>query len=478
MAKKTLTLYVDDTSIRMMVIDGKGVLQWAYSSLDPGLVVGGVVINEEEVATRVRELLDEKEVTERKVVLGLSGLHSLTLTINLPQLPEHMIAEAIMREAARILPVPLEDLYLTWQRIPALEEHKVRAFAIAVPRVTADSMLRTLSRAGLTPLQMEIKPLALTRLIGEPNAILLDVQSTEYDIVIFGDGIPQPVRTISFPSEDLSWQEKLRMMRDDLIRTTEFYDSRNPESPLVPSVPVYVSGEMAEEPGMCQDLSNELSRSVMVLSLPAKSPAGLSPSRHVVNMGLAAKVLPQRGRPVSLVGDLDSLPAAYRLKTFSLARVLTIAGVGLLAVVVLAQLALLQVNSSAIARADTQLETVSKIMDQRKEQSRGLITSLVEAEAARDVFTEALDALGKGRSAFNNSLQTATSSVPGGVTITGIAHDGEILSMSVDSASEADVLIYARRLQSSQSFAKVSISRMQRTGIGGMSFVLTLEMKP
>jgi type IV pilus assembly protein PilM len=462
----------------MMVVDGKGILQWAYSSLDPGLVVGGVVINEEEVATRVQQLLDEKEVREKKIVLGLSGLHSITLSIDLPQLPEHMIAEAVMREAARVLPVPLEDLYLTWRRIPAPEEHKVRAFAIAVPRATADSMLRTLARAGLTPLQMEIKPLALTRLIGEPNAVLLDVQPTEYDIVIFGDGIPQPVRTISFPTEDLSWQEKLRMMRDDLIRTMEFYDSRNSENPLVPSVPVYVSGEMAEEPGMCQDLSNELGRSVMVLSLPAKSPTGLSPSRHVVNMGLAAKVLPQKGPPISVVGDLDSLPAAYRLKTFSPARVLTLAGVGLLAVVVMAQLALLQINSSAIASADTRLETVSRIMDQKKDQSRGLITSLVEAEAARDVFTGALDALGKERSTFNTSLQTATSSIPGGVAITGIARDGELLAMSVDSASEAEVLVYARRLESSQRFASVSISRMQRTDTGGMSFVLLLEMKP
>jgi hypothetical protein len=117
-------------------------------------------------------------------------------------------------------------------------------------------------------------------------------------------------------------------------------------------------------------------------------------------------------------------------------------------------------------------------MDQKKDQSRGLITSLVEAEAARDVFTGALDALGKERSTFNTSLQTATSSIPGGVAITGIARDGELLAMSVDSASEAEVLVYARRLESSQRFASVSISRMQRTDTGGMSFVLLLEMKP
>jgi len=119
MARKVVTLYIDDTSIRLLITDGKSIKERAHSPLEPGLVEGGVVTKEEEVAARIIQLLKDRQVHTKKVNVGLSGLHSLTLVIQLPELPESMLAEAVMREASKVLPVPLEQLYLTWKAIPA-----------------------------------------------------------------------------------------------------------------------------------------------------------------------------------------------------------------------------------------------------------------------------------------------------------------------------------------------------------------------
>lgn len=476
MAKKIVTLYVDDTGIRVLSTDGKTVGQWAYATLEPGLIQGGVVADEEKVAARLRRLLEDKQIEEKKVIVGLSGLHSLTLVVNLPQVPEAVLAEAVTRETARILPVPLEQLYMTWQTIPA-ETKRIRAFVIAIPRNAVDSLLKTIHRAGLIPLQMEIKPLALVRLVNEPNAVVLDVQENEFDIVIFGNGIPQPIRTIVIPAKGLSWQEKLPMIRDDLLRTMEFYDSKNPENPLVPSVPLYISGDLADEPEICETLSNELGRSVMALSSPVRHPSGLVPSRYVVNIGLAAKKIPPKTKPVSLVSRVDALPPAYQPKSFSWARVAVVTGVALGIALIGAQAGLIQMSSSAIDASRVELETFTKITAQSEVQRQEITTALAQAESSRDIFAEAVGTLEGQRSEFNGSLRLAATSLPANVSLSSIIHDGDSILVEVQSPSETQVLGYARFLEASGEFARVSIVRMRRIEGEDMTFILIAELK-
>ena len=56
MADKVMTLYFKDTGIKLLIARGKKTEQWASVSLEPGLVVGGVIANETTVADKVREI--------------------------------------------------------------------------------------------------------------------------------------------------------------------------------------------------------------------------------------------------------------------------------------------------------------------------------------------------------------------------------------------------------------------------------------
>ena len=114
MAKKIVTLFVDDASLRLMVTDGKRIKQWADLSLESGLVEGNVVVKKAEFAARIEQLFKTQKVKTRKISVGLSGLHCLTRPVVLPQLPDEMLDEAVKREAKRVLPVSLEQLYISW----------------------------------------------------------------------------------------------------------------------------------------------------------------------------------------------------------------------------------------------------------------------------------------------------------------------------------------------------------------------------
>ncbi|MGB2813678.1 MAG: pilus assembly protein PilM, partial [Dehalococcoidales bacterium] len=251
MAQKVVTLYIDDTSIRLLVTSGKRIKKWADVALEPGMVKNAVVLKQEEVAAKIKQLFKVRKVDSKKVTLGISGLQCFTRPIILPQMPKDMLEEAVRREANRVLPVSSEQLYLQWQSIPA-PEGKLQVFLVAIPRTAADALCNTLRLAGLKPDLMDLKPLLLARMVNDTMAVIVDVQPKDFDIVVMGGGIPQPIRTVPFSNEAPSWPEKITQIKDDVSRTIEFYNTNNPEMPLAATLPVFVSGELAGEAEQCQ----------------------------------------------------------------------------------------------------------------------------------------------------------------------------------------------------------------------------------
>ena len=92
MAKKVVTLYIDDTSLRLLVARGDRVKKWATLPLESGLVRDGVVVDEAKVAAKIKELFKSQKVSPKNVVTGMSGLNSLSQLITLPHLPEAMFS--------------------------------------------------------------------------------------------------------------------------------------------------------------------------------------------------------------------------------------------------------------------------------------------------------------------------------------------------------------------------------------------------
>ncbi len=481
MAKNIVTLYIDDTSIRLLVTHDNRIRKWADLPLEPGLVKNSVVIKEAEVAAKIKQLFKDRKVNAKKVIVGLSGLHCLSRPITLPQLPKEMLDEAVRREAKRVLPVPLEQLYVSWQTIPA-PEGKIHVFLVAVPCKTADALLKVLRQAGLKPYLMDIKPLLLARVVKEETAVIVDVQPTEFDIVIMAGGVPQPIRTVSLPSGALSWRKKLPMIRDELARTIEFYNSNEPEKPLAPSVPILASGELAGEPELCQSLSDKLGYPVLPLSSPQlKYPEGLDPNRYLVNIGLALKRLSLGKEAGPLFVNINALPTAYQPKPFSFARVFALPGTVITIGLLVSFVMLIQGASADIASTRVRLNATNQLLQQKLSQRQELAQSITglqkkidEAEVSCDNFTSALDSLDRRSNGINGNLQAAVTSLPDTISLNSINQDDIILTVSGRSPGEADVLSYLRNLNDSGNFSEITIPSLERSDSEGIDFTLAL----
>ena len=481
---KVVTLYIDDTSLRLLVAKGKQVEKWADLPLEPGLVRDGVIVDEAKVADKIKQALEEQEVTAKKVIVGLSGLRCVSRPITLPQLPKAMLAEAIRREAERVMPLPLEQLYILWQILPVPGE-QIQVFLAGLSRSAADAMIKTLRQAGLDPYIMDIKPLALARVVNEATAIIVDVGSTELDIVIMTDGVPHPIRTLALPSEALSLSQKLPTIREELVRTIKFYNSSNPEKPLDPDISIFVSGELAQDSEACQSLASELKYSVLPLSSPLQCPEGLAPSRYMVNIGLALREvsLPRAKANFSVV-DFNALPEVYRPKAFPLTKVLIAPAVIVMAIGLLVYLAMLVQSVNAdTASLQARLDTTNQLVIQKHAEQESQEKEIAELEGkvaelgvTYKSFSTVLNNFGRQREIVNGDLKVTTSALVSNVDLSSITHASAKLTISGMSPSESEVLAYATALRKSGRFSQVIVSSIEKTE-DGVIFKLSLSAR-
>ncbi len=485
MAKKIVTLYVDDTSLRLMVTQGAQIKEWAESPLEPGIIENAVVIQEAEFTKKIKQLFEGQKVKTKKIVVGLSGLHCLTRPITLPQLPDEMVDEAVRREAQRALPVPPEELYMSWQIIPA-PEGETQVFLVAIPRKAADTLVKALHQAGLKPSFMTLKPLLLARAVKEAAAIIVDVQANEFDIVVMTDGIPQPVRSMPFADGALSEEEKLETIKSELNRTISFFNSNNPGKALDPSAPIFASGELANKSELCQTLSDEVGHPVQPLPSVLECPEGLDLSRYMTNICLAFQEFSSGEEAGVTVVSINALPAPYLPKPISLTNVLALPGAVVL-LMALASLFLLTQNTSAdITSISTELITTSQLLQQRQAQQQEMSTNIAEletqisqAEASYSNTTAALGILEEQSTATNRELKTAIISLPKRVTLSSIAHITSILTITGLAPAEEQILSYITELDKSGWFGDITITDMTRIGEDEIEFTLigTLQMQ-
>ncbi len=480
MAKETVTLYIDDTSIRMLLTQGKRIKKWADLPLEPGLVKNATVLKEAEVAAKIRQLFQVRKVKAKKINIGVSGLRCLSRPLTLPQLPKVMLDEAVRREAKRVLPVPSEKLYLSWQSLPG-PEGKSQVFLVAIPIQSTDSLFKMLHQAGLKADLMDLKPLLLARAVKEKTAIIVDVQPNEFDIVIMVNGIPQPIRTVSFPSETLSWQKKLPMIKNELNRTMEFYNANNPDEPLASDVPVFVSGELANQAELCQSLSDELEHPVSPILSPLEYPAGLDPNRYMANIGMVLKKLPSNETGLSVTA-LNVLPEVYQPEPISITRILVVPAAVIAIGFVLLLGMLIQNTSADIAKTHSQMDATNQLLQQKLAEKQemadkiaGLEKKINQAKTSGGNFAAAVANLEKQSKEFNSDLAVTINSLPAKVSLTNVSHSSHTLTIKGRAPDEEEILSYLRELDSSGRFSDITISNIRMGEDNSTDFTLVLS---
>lgn len=463
MGKEATTIYIDDSAIWVLVAKGRQPRKWASMRLEPGLVRGGVILDEDAVASKVKELWQSEGIGSKRVVAGISGINCLYRTMTLPELAKDLLPEAVKREAGRVLGVPLEQLHLSWQILPSLT-HETLVYLAGSPRNSVDGLISLLRKAGLDPYLMDLKPLALARTTTESRAIIIDVQSASFDIVVIAERIPQVIRSVPLPQE-ASLEEKISLIKEELNRAITFYNSSHMDKPIEASVPLLVAGELAQQEDAWKLLMGRQQRPVQVLASPMESPEDFPSSQYVTNIGLALKevLTSEKGAIAYSLVNFNALPEIYMPKPHPLSEILfiptIIVGITLVAFGVF-------VNINALAHT-TALRAELTAMNQmiisqhvQAQEISALRTQVSSVEATADVFTTTLHDFTAGRDEVNDDLSQINSCLPGAVDLASITHSDDTLTVTGLADDEDAVFRYAKDLRASGRFVLVVITEM------------------
>ena len=464
---RVVTLFIRDTAINLLVMKGRRVDKWATMPLEPGLVSQGLILDEAQVADRLKELFKLEKVTAREVIAGLSGQNSIYRTITLPELPEAVVAEAVKHEARRVIPVSLDEVYLSYQPVPALKE-ETRLFLVAYPRNMADALLRTLRLAGVEPYLMDLVPLALSRIPDEPRAIIVNARLENLDITIMADRVPQVIRSLPLPSEAESLEEKLPTIAEELNRTVAFYNSSHLEKPLDSTVPVFVCGDLAEAPEIWQSLVGNLGYSVSPLPPPVEYPEGFPANEFMVNIGLALKeLLPEKAEANFSIVNLNALPEVYQPKALRMGQILVpigiAIGIGLLIYVgslVRSSSSRNDVLRSELAVIEHQVTQHHKDIATLNKDIKQVEAQIEPAEATWGIFDTEFTSLKKGREQVNEDLnKICINLLPSEIDLTEVIDSSDSVTVTGIAPDEDYIFRYARLLKGR--FSTVIISSIE-----------------
>jgi type IV pilus assembly protein PilM len=485
MSKKLTTLCIEDNEIKLLVSAGTAVEKWATMDLDSGMVNEGIIMQEDAVAERLKSLAAENGVSGAKVIASISGQNSIFRLINIPDVPKNILDDAIMSEAARVIPVPLDQVYVARQQLNTGTPHEMRFFLAAYPKNAADTLMRTIQKAGLKTKVLDIGPLALARSTNVPRAILVNTWQSTIDIVIMVAGVPEVMRSFSLAAETSTDSERMLTIAEEVSRTVTFYNSSHTEAPIGADVHILVSGERAGSKDAFPVLGGAEGRPVELLTSAFTAPEGFAPSRFMVNLGLAQRDISAEFG--SLI-NLNAIPAQYLPRGVNWFNILAPA-VGVLLIGALAYAWMyVQDIKKATDEIQPQIEAIQLQITSAQARLTGLKADVTAANAAvapvqsqGAAYVTQYNFLQAQRSYTSSCVRNASLKLPvSNVTLDTISWDGDILEVSGTAGiSETNVFDYAANLRSTNLFENVVVTEIikeltEDTKVYVYQFTLTL----
>lgn len=289
-SQETVTVNIEERSLRLLTVKGGEVQKWGQVPLEPGLVENGLVRDPARVGLALEALFREHKASKKGVITSLTviGLGSTSQIFDLPKMRPGLLANAIAREAKRAMPVPVDELYLSYQVIGEKGDMQ-QVYVLGAPRDLVDAHITAFQMAEIQIKAMDLKPLALVRAINQKNAVIADLENESFHVVVVGDAVPDITRSAVLHREGLDPQQKARRLVEEVIRTIDFYNHSHPDKLLEPSVPVFLTGELTGIPSVYETIQAEMGYTIEMPTPPLVYPETLPLSQFMVNIGLALK---------------------------------------------------------------------------------------------------------------------------------------------------------------------------------------------
>lgn len=213
---------LDIGSIEVKAVEARashGAIQLTGLAVAPtpsDLFVQGTIIDPKGLGEFIRQFLAEHKIHAKKVVSAISGQSSVVVRIiEMARMSDQELKDTMKWEVERHVPFSANDLQMDYVVLPtpegAAESDQLEVLLVAAQNEALNLHLETITAAGLTPIAVDVAPLAVGRALvdaGDPNlraksVVVVNIGSATTDISIFQGGTlvftrPMPLAGESF----------------------------------------------------------------------------------------------------------------------------------------------------------------------------------------------------------------------------------------------------------------------------------------
>lgn len=195
-------LDVSDRSIKVVEIAGGKTPKLrtvCWSALAPNIMRRGVILDVSLVAATIQEAMTKCSpvaIAGREVVVSIPETQSFVRVLDMPQLKESEMDEAVQWAIRHHIPFDLDRVYLDWQIVgPTADGARQQVLVAAAQRDVIDPLLQALDEVGLQTVALELEAQAIVRsILPQPatdvqGIIIIDLGATSTNIIFFDRGV-------------------------------------------------------------------------------------------------------------------------------------------------------------------------------------------------------------------------------------------------------------------------------------------------
>lgn len=281
-------LTYEGASLKLVVSEERRIVSWETIPFDPRLLNGNLVVEPYNLGRLIRDAFAMRGLPRFRVHCALPAAGALSRVIEIPRLGAQERRRTVISEAMRALGVSPGRHYVYWQVVDDQADTQL-VFVLAVPRDAMRSLIETMRTAGIRPRTVDITPLALARAVGQPDAIVLELDPTGIDIAIVLDDVPLVLRSAVFGERALTLEEAQETAIEMLTAELRRYEDVYPGMRVERSVPVFLAGDLGAGLRLADRVrtttGHPIGRLAPLVDYPPDFPVG----EYLANVGLVLK---------------------------------------------------------------------------------------------------------------------------------------------------------------------------------------------
>lgn len=191
-------LDVSNASFKIMQLghQGKETVIKAYCEvlLPKAMVISDVITDQKTFSYLLKQALERPKfgkIDTNLVVASLPESKSFVRVIQIPQMSQAEAENAVPFEAESFIPLPIDQVYLDWQKIGMVGE-KMNILMIASPKDFVDKYLDILEKAGLKSAALEVESQSCHRAViaaeSKETVLLVDMESSRSSLIMVEEG--------------------------------------------------------------------------------------------------------------------------------------------------------------------------------------------------------------------------------------------------------------------------------------------------